>query len=103
MSLLLEVIIRRVILNIILKINLLSFEKQKLYCDFKWNETVEQLTALGEDIFRYFGLGCRNVSKIFVPKGYSLLLFLKRYLNTLFITKKYANNYDYSRFLDEQF
>src|SRR5690606_35875644 len=33
-------------------------------------ETAEQLHALGEDIFRYFGLGCRNVSKLFVPEGY---------------------------------
>jgi hypothetical protein len=71
---LLEVIIQRVILNIILKINLLSFEKAETLCDFKWNETTEQLTALEEDIF-HFGLGCRNVSKIFVPKGYSFTAF----------------------------
>ena len=35
------------------------------------NESKEELTSLGEDIFRYFGLGCRNVSKLFVPKGYN--------------------------------
>ena len=38
-------------------------------------ETKTQLIALGEDIFRYFGLGCRNVSKLFVPKGYSFTAF----------------------------
>ena len=32
------------------------------------NETSEQLEALSDDIFRYYGLGCRNVSKIFIPK-----------------------------------
>ena len=40
-------------------------------------ETKEQLIALGEDIFRYFGLGCRNVSKLFVPKGYSFDAFFE--------------------------
>jgi len=44
-------------------------------------ETKEQLAALGEDIFRYFGLGCRNVSKLFVPKGYSFVAFLRRFSN----------------------
>ena len=33
------------------------------------NETKEDLINLGEDIFRYFGLGCRNVSKLFLPKA----------------------------------
>jgi hypothetical protein len=37
-------------------------------------ETKEQLTALGEDIFRYFGLGCA-MFQTFVPKGYHLILF----------------------------
>lgn len=41
------------------------------------NETKEELIALSEDIFRYFGLGCRNVSKLFVPKEYDFKLFLK--------------------------
>jgi hypothetical protein len=37
-------------------------------------ETKEQLTALGEDIFRYFGLGCRNVSKL-LSRDIHLTLF----------------------------
>ncbi|SFT01542.1 Acyl-CoA reductase (LuxC) [Zhouia amylolytica] len=63
------------------------------------NETEEQLEALGEDIFRYYGLGCRNVSKIFVPKGYNFDSFFKAiysYRNVIDY-QKYANNYDYNK------
>ena len=63
------------------------------------NETKEQLTALGEDIFRYFGLGCRNVSKLFVPKGYSFDAFFEaifEYQDVIHY-EKYANNYDYNK------
>lgn len=63
------------------------------------NESQEELEALGDDIFRYFGLGCRNVSKLFVPKNYNFEAFFKG----MFIHKdiieyeKYANNYDYNK------
>lgn len=62
-------------------------------------ETEEELTCLGEDIFRYFGLGCRNVSKIFVPKNYDFkMLFKALYpFHTLLDYKKYSNNYDYNK------
>lgn len=62
-------------------------------------ETKEQLVALGEDIFRYFGLGCRNVSKLFVPKGYSFDAFFEaifEYQDVIHY-EKYANNYDYNK------
>ncbi|QLG47085.1 acyl-CoA reductase [Costertonia aggregata] len=62
-------------------------------------ETMEQLEALGEDIFRYYGLGCRSVSKLFVPKGYDFELFftsIYKY-NTIINQPKYANNYDYNK------
>ena len=62
-------------------------------------ETKEQLEALGEDIFRYFGLGCRNVSKLFVPKGYSFNAFfgaIFKYQDIIHY-EKYANNYDYNK------
>jgi len=62
-------------------------------------ETKEQLIALGEDIFRYFGLGCRNVSKLFVPKGYSFDPFFEaifEYQDVIHY-EKYANNYDYNK------
>ncbi|WP_281226251.1 acyl-CoA reductase [Flavobacterium aquiphilum] len=62
-------------------------------------ETRQQLVALGEDIFRYFGLGCRNVSKLFVPKGYSFDSFFEaifEYQDVIHY-EKYANNYDYNK------
>ena len=62
-------------------------------------ETEEQLYALGEDIFRYYGLGCRNVSKLFVPQDYSFDDFFKG-IDTykyLIDQNKYANNYDYNK------
>ncbi len=63
------------------------------------NETPEQLEALGEDIFRYYGLGCRSVSKLFVPKDYDFDAFFKsiyRY-HPIIEQKKYENNYDYNK------
>ena len=62
-------------------------------------ETFEDLVGLGEDIFRYFGLGCRNVSKLFVPKGYNFDNFFKamyEYRDVIHY-EKYANNYDYNK------
>ncbi|WP_276380645.1 acyl-CoA reductase [Flavobacterium sp. H4147] len=62
-------------------------------------ETKEELEALGEDIFRYFGLGCRNVSKLFVPKGYSFDDFFQAVFKYQDVIQyeKYANNYDYNK------
>lgn len=62
-------------------------------------ESHEDLVGLGEDIFRYFGLGCRNVSKLFVPKGYNFEAFFKaiyEYRDVIHY-EKYANNYDYNK------
>ncbi len=63
------------------------------------NETTSQLQALGEDIFRYFGLGCRNVSKLFVPKEYDFTSFFSAIdsYRSLMDHAKYANNYDYNK------
>lgn len=62
-------------------------------------ESEEQMIALGEDIFRYFGLGCRNVSKLFVPKGYNFDAFFGGIFPYQDIIKyeRYANNYDYNK------
>lgn len=62
-------------------------------------ETKEELTALGEDIFRYYGLGCRNVSKLYVPEGYDFDAFFKAIYpwNPIINQAKYANNYDYNK------
>lgn len=62
-------------------------------------ESKEDLKPLGEDIFKYFGLGCRSVSKLFVPQGYDFAHFFEsiyEYDNVI-NTSKYANNYDYNK------
>lgn len=63
------------------------------------DESSEDLKNLSEDIFRYYGLGCRNVSKIFVPKDYNFdALFEGIYhWHPIIQQKKYANNYDYNK------
>lgn len=63
------------------------------------HETEEDLIQLGTDIFRYFGLGCRNVSKLFVPNGYNFELFFKAIFeyHSVIHYEKYANNYDYNK------
>ncbi|PIB38143.1 acyl-CoA reductase [Maribacter sp. 4G9] len=62
-------------------------------------ETKEELALLGEDIFRYYGLGCRSVSKIMVPKGYDFDLLYKAIytFKDIIQENKYANNYDYNK------
>lgn len=63
------------------------------------NETHEELKNLGEDIFRYFGLGCRSVSKLFVPKNYDFDQLFKAIFDYRDIMNyiKYQNNYDYNK------
>jgi hypothetical protein len=61
------------------------------------NETEEQLSLLADDIMLYFGLGCRNVTKLYVPKNYDfvpLLNALRKY-KWMFDHHKYRSNYDY--------
>jgi hypothetical protein len=62
-------------------------------------ETKEQMIALGEDVFRYFGLGCRNVSKLFIPKGYNFDAFFGGMFPYQDVIKyeKYINNYYYNK------
>lgn len=62
-------------------------------------ETEEDYENLSEDVFRYFGLGCRSVSKLFVPKDYNFDSFFKGMFNKQEIINnaKYANNYDYNK------
>ncbi len=58
-----------------------------------------QLGNLGGDILNYFGLGCRNVSKLFVPKGYIFNTFFEsiEFWNSIRMHSKYNNNYDYMK------
>jgi hypothetical protein len=63
------------------------------------NESHAELEDLGSDVFSYFGLGCRNVSKLYVPAGYDFSLPIKSWsrFSDLIRHKKYANNYDFSK------
>ena len=61
------------------------------------NETGEDLERLADDVHLYFGMGCRNVTKIFVPNDYDFIPMLtafKKY-NYFKDHHKYKNNYDY--------
>lgn len=61
------------------------------------SETKEELALLGKDIFLYFGLGCRNISKVFVPQDFNLDRMFEAILpySDIINHHKYANNYDY--------
>lgn len=63
------------------------------------NETESDFEALSEDVFRYFGLGCRSVSKLFVPEGFDFDAFFRGMFQKQDIINntKYANNYDYNK------
>lgn len=61
------------------------------------NETTEDLSNLADDVYFYFGLGCRNVTKIYVPQNYDFLPLLDAFKkhNALIDHHKFKNNYDY--------
>lgn len=63
------------------------------------NESPEELKELGKDIFWYFGLGCRNVSKLYVPEGYNFDKLYEAIFDFKYVldNKKYNNNYEYNR------
>lgn len=63
------------------------------------NESEQELKKLGKDIFQYFGLGCRNVSKLFVPKDYNFNQFFEGMFSyqSFLDNNKYLNNYEYNR------
>lgn len=65
----------------------------------KGDETVEELQLLAEDIFRYFGLGCRNVTRLFIPNDFLIDKIFESFLNFKDVINhhKYANNYEYNR------
>jgi hypothetical protein len=63
------------------------------------NETTDELKAIGHDILSYFGLGCRNVSKLLVPSGYDFTPFFEsiQSMGDIIHHNKYANNYTYHK------
>ena len=65
----------------------------------KGDETPEELQLLAEDIFRYYGLGCRNVTRLFIPQDFVIDGLFENFLNFKEIINhnKYANNYEYNR------
>lgn len=63
-------------------------------------ETLEDFKALGDDIFRYYGLGCRNITKIYFKSEEQIPTFFENIMdwgNIVINHPKYANNYDYNR------
>ena len=65
----------------------------------KGDEAPEELQLLAEDIFRYYGLGCRNVTRLFIPQDFVIDGLFENFLNFKEIINhnKYANNYEYNR------
>lgn len=65
----------------------------------KGDETDEELQLLAKDIFQYFGLGCRNVTRLFIPHDFVIDRLFENFLDFKDIINhnKYANNYDYNR------
>lgn len=63
------------------------------------NESTDDLQALGHDIFDYFGLGCRNVSKVFVKNQEQLTQLLDALQSFEWVANhhKYVNNYEYNK------
>ena len=61
-------------------------------------ETPEELSLLADDVYTYFGLGCRNVTKIYVPKGYDFIPLIEAFKKYDYFADqtKYKNNYDYN-------
>lgn len=62
-------------------------------------ESFDELKKLGKDIFTFYGLGCRSVSKLFVPKDYNFDVFFEAMFsfNEVIKYERYANNYDYNK------
>ncbi len=63
------------------------------------DETDRDLEMLGSDVFSYFGLGCRNVSKIYIPDGYDITRIVRNWEKYSSLTNhhKYSNNYEYNK------
>lgn len=63
------------------------------------SETNEELNKLGSDCFDFFGMGCRNVSKLYLPAGFDLNRIFENFLDQAHLIQhhKYGNNYDYNR------
>jgi hypothetical protein len=63
------------------------------------NESKEELQLLSDDIFMYYGMGCRNVSKVLLPAGYDCTKLLDAFNKWDFLINhhKFYNNYEYQK------
>ncbi len=63
------------------------------------DETQDELKKLSEDIFCYFGLGCRSISKLFLPMGFDLMRLFEAFADHEHLSRhtRYQNNFDYQR------
>lgn len=63
------------------------------------DETSAELELLAEDIFTYFGLGCRNVTRLFIPHDFLIDRLFESFIKFKEVINhhKYANNYEYNR------
>lgn len=63
------------------------------------SETDAELSELGKDVFYYYGLGCRNVTKLFIPEGFDVKKLFPIWEEYRYVAEnnKYKNNYDYNR------
>lgn len=60
-------------------------------------ETTAELELLSDDVHQYFGMGCRNVTKLYVPRGYDFVPLLRAFDKYSYFADhhKFKNNYDY--------
>jgi hypothetical protein len=63
------------------------------------NESDEELKGLAHDIYQYFGLGCRNVTHLILPRNIDLKRLYESYDLYIDIVNhhKYYNNYMYHK------
>ena len=62
------------------------------------SETTKELELLADDVYAYFGLGCRNITKLYVPENYDFVPLLNAFKKYTYLVDytKYKNNYDYN-------
>ncbi len=63
------------------------------------DESDDEIKLLAEDVFRYYGLGCRNVTRLFIPQDFDLARLFENFIDFKEVINhhKYANNYEYNR------
>lgn len=65
------------------------------------NETLDDIRKLGNDIFNFYGLGCRNISKVFLPNNFEINRLFEGFIDfsSVMENNKYMNNYQYNKTL----